>query len=66
MVAVLAIEEISNPRKVIQHIYDTRDGDNLVGFPSAVAKHFSDIFFDPNDLHAVNQVRSRIPSSSVS
>ncbi|KAF8837022.1 hypothetical protein BDN67DRAFT_973512 [Paxillus ammoniavirescens] len=58
MVAVLAIDEISNPIKVIQHIYDTRDGDNLVGFPSAVAKHFSDIFFDPNDLHAVNQLPS--------
>ncbi|KAF9239601.1 putative alanine racemase-domain-containing protein [Melanogaster broomeanus] len=58
MVAVQVIEEISNPRKVIQHIYDCRDRDKLDGFPSAVAKHFFDVFFNPSDPHAVNQLPS--------
>lgn len=48
MVAVQAIDEIADPRKVIQRIYaDERPG----GLPSAVTKHFSDLFLDPDQVN---------------
>jgi hypothetical protein len=53
MVAVQAIDEIANPRKVIQRIYAD---ERLDGLPSAVTKHFSDLFLGASDPYALDQV----------
>ncbi|KAF8436900.1 putative alanine racemase-domain-containing protein [Boletus edulis BED1] len=62
MVAVHAISEIADPRKVIQRIYDD-DDDRLDGqcihrLPSAVTKHFSDLFLRADDPRALDQLPS--------
>lgn len=59
MVAVQAIDEIADPTKVIQRIYDD-DGDDddkcIHRLPSVVAKHFSDLFLAASDTRALDQV----------
>ncbi|KAI9569514.1 putative alanine racemase-domain-containing protein [Boletus coccyginus] len=63
MVAVQAIDEIANPRKVIQRIYDDGDDGRLDAqrvhrLPSAVTRHFSDLFLSASDPHALDQLLS--------
>lgn len=63
MVAVQAIDEIADPRKVIQRIFGDEglDGERL---PSAVTRHFSDLFLsasDPLALHQVANIRQPLP-----
>ncbi|KAG9318342.1 putative alanine racemase-domain-containing protein [Chiua virens] len=57
MVAVQAIDEITDPRKVIQRIYGGGDHD-IHRLPSAVTKHFSELFLSASDPHALYQLPS--------
>lgn len=70
MVAVQAIDEIADPRKVIQRIYDDDDdrvdGQRIQHLPSAVARHFSDLFLSASDPHALDQVGISPPPSLTS
>lgn len=54
MVAVQAIDEITDPTKVIQRLYD--DDGLIHSLPSAVTKHFAHLFLGANDPHALYQV----------
>lgn len=67
MVAVRAIDEITDPRKVIQRIYDDDDdrvdGERTHRLPPAVTRHFSDLFLDASDPHALDQVDISQPPS---
>ena len=56
MVAVCAIDEITDPRKVIQRIYD--DGHDAHRLAAAVSSHFTGLFFSPSDPHALDQVET--------
>ncbi|KIJ69602.1 hypothetical protein HYDPIDRAFT_24427 [Hydnomerulius pinastri MD-312] len=58
MVSAKAIDEICNPTKVIQDLYQSHDGANSDAFPSVVARHFSEVFFKSDDPDAVNQLPS--------
>ncbi|KAL4074577.1 putative alanine racemase-domain-containing protein [Scleroderma yunnanense] len=57
MVSPQTIDEISNPTRVIQRLYDSYSGSDD-SFPSVVTDHFSAIFFKPDDPDAVNQLPS--------
>ncbi|KAN0075287.1 putative alanine racemase domain containing protein [Tylopilus felleus] len=54
MVAVQAIDEITDPTKVIQRLYD--DDGLIHSLPSAVTKHFAHLFLGANDPHALYQL----------
>jgi hypothetical protein len=63
MVAVHAIDEIADPRKVVQRIYDGGDRDDRIHhLPSAVTKHFADLFLSASALHQVTEI-SHLPAS---
>lgn len=63
MVAVQAIDEIADPRHVIQRTYDGDDGDDKIRrLPSAVTKHFADLFLGASD-HQVTQISHLLPAS---
>lgn len=68
MVAVRAIDEIANPRKVIQRIYDDDDArldaQRVHRLPPAVTRHFSDLFLSASDPHALDQVANTTASLS--
>lgn len=67
MVAVQAIDEIADPGKVIQRIYNDDDGrvdgQRIHRLPSAVTRHFSDIFLSASDPRALDQVGIGPPPS---
>lgn len=48
MVAAQSIDEVCNPTKVIQYLFNTHR-DRIDTLPAVVANHFSDVFFGPHD-----------------
>lgn len=69
MIAVRAIDEIADPRKVIQRIYDDDDDDRVDGqrihrLPSAVTRHFSNLFLSASDPYSLDQVEISQPLTS--